>query len=81
MSDFGLRRRGEQLVHGPALVGFDVAEGDPAELVERDDRGDGLGEEREGGSMSGVEREDPALAGTFSVQQPGVTACPFTGGA
>jgi hypothetical protein len=57
MGGFGLRRCGEQLVHGPALVGFDMAEGDPAEPVKRGDRGDGLGEEREGGSVSGMEQQ------------------------
>ena len=57
MGHFGLRRRGEQLVHGAALVGFDMAEGDPAKPVERGDRGDGLGEEREGGPVSGMEEQ------------------------
>ena len=36
MRDLGLGRRGQQIVHGAALVGFDVAEGDPAQAVDRD---------------------------------------------
>jgi len=56
MGDFGLRRCGEQLVHGSALVGFDMAEGDPAEPVERGDRA--MASARSGsGSMSGMEQQ------------------------
>ena len=47
----------EQFVHRAALVRFDVAEGDPAQSVERGDRGDGLGDEREGRPEAGVEEQ------------------------
>ena len=40
VDDLGLRCGGEELVHGAALVGLDVGEGDPAQVGERHDRGD-----------------------------------------
>ena len=45
--DLGGRRGRQKHVHRAALVGLDVAEGDPAQLLQRDDPVDGLRHQRE----------------------------------
>jgi hypothetical protein len=46
-----IRRRGEELVHRAALVGLDVREGDPAQLLDRQHLGDRLAHARDSRRM------------------------------
>ena len=41
----------------PQLVGLDVGEGDPAEVIDRDEPAHGVGDEREQLAHAGVEQE------------------------
>ena len=50
-------RRREPHVHRAALVGLDVAERDPAQRLDRQDRGHRLGDEREHPADAGVEEQ------------------------
>lgn len=60
--DLRVRCNREEVVHGPALVGLVVTEGDPAQLVERRHRRHGLAHEREHRARSGVEQQGFLLA-------------------
>ena len=57
VGDLAVRRRRQPHVHRPALVGLDVAERDPPQRLDRHDRGDGLGDEREQPAHAGVEQQ------------------------
>ncbi len=52
-----LRRDGEELVHCPALVGFEMAERDPAQALDGHDRRDGGRHRRKHGAGAGVEQQ------------------------
>ncbi len=52
-----MRRGREELVHGPALVGLDVSERDPAQVGDRDDPADRFGHEGKQLAHAGVEQE------------------------
>ena len=51
------RRRGQQHVHRAALVGLDVGERDPAQLLQRDHLGDGRRNQREKLAHAAVEQK------------------------
>jgi hypothetical protein len=55
--DLGSRCGREQLVHGAALIGLDVAEGDPPKPLDGRDAGDRVADEREHPARSGVEQQ------------------------
>src|ERR1039458_4524518 len=57
MRDLGVRRYGEQFVHGTTLVGFDVTECDPSQAVHRQDSLDGVLHRRKHGAMPRVEQQ------------------------
>ena len=55
MGHLCVRCGGEEQVHRPTLVGFEVAEHDPAQPFEGQHRCDGVGHQREHAARSGVE--------------------------
>jgi hypothetical protein len=55
--DGRLRRRGEPLAQRAALVGLDVAEGDPAQAAYLHHPGDSLGDGREQRPLAAVEEQ------------------------
>jgi hypothetical protein len=55
--DLALRGYGQPLVHRTTFVSLDVPEGDPAELRNRHDLGDGLGYQRKHGPGARVEQQ------------------------
>jgi hypothetical protein len=56
VGDLGAGRSGEELVHRAALVGLDVAEGDPAQVLERHQRADRLGHQWKQLAVTGVKQ-------------------------
>ena len=52
-----LRRDREPFVHRAALVGLEMAEGDPAQALGRDDAADGVAVERKHLAQAGVEHQ------------------------
>ena len=53
----GVRRGGQELVHGAALVGLDVTERDPAQPLDRHDPLDGFADAGKHRAVAGVEQQ------------------------
>lgn len=57
MDDFRVGGRGQQQIHRAALVGLHMAEGEPSQLLQRNDSVDGLRDRGEQLAMAAVEKE------------------------
>ena len=57
MGDFGLGGGGQPQIHGAGLVGFQMAEADPAQALDRHDLGHGLGDQRKHRARPAMEEQ------------------------